>query len=793
VVEKGATFIRWEWDEPVTDGGLPVFEYELQYVQKHMEMDKKTKKFKTTITEVSSKTSTLWCATEPVCHTGFKMVGLYGNCEYSRFRIRCQNLRGYSEFVDMLPYDHDDIHVPSVMTEDVEPPSPPLFFRLIDVTSSCIHLEWDPPFTNGGSDLFEYLINYTVCEKRNTTTERDVIFELDEVHHTENTECAGVLRHLPADTKVTKISIRAVNRVGLASEPMKLPNLKDDCCITKPSSRHALIQRELERCRNSSEQFIDTSFFTGVQQRLLRIDFMKALLAEAATAVPDEIETLEAREWAAVLQRAEDKAHEHEQEVKRREAEHEAEFGEGGISEGQEEEARVGEAVLFTNRQRRQHFKRKIETLEVTLVNLKHEKQFLDQERSRLTNFMKKKQREQMMFKLERDRVKDFKGGTVTSSVLMGAPMQYSMADFMRKIEKAALDCAAEISESKFTVMNGEVRKARIKIELERATLSLKDRRAVFLRFDMQHKANLKAIRKLANHDMDEKIMKKYFALLHENMMQRKHIRELITHLFLQRVIWQKKNAFNKWARDEAIDSVHPGQMHQLDDSKPFSLGGTMLEKSREARVELQGLLRIAIAGTTSLSQKFKMAEMATDNRKKLVKSKDFRGMSEGMDHVRLAEEGLHYLYEGDGFAIEGKYDLGRESYENQIVLLRSKGKNLNIKHLSITHGHLGQMFLRQGKFDRAIVEFDRQLSLAREIDDKPEAADAYFGMGTGYLEIRNYDDAIRYLDIAQTRQASVGNMPKYCGAMRALRECYQRLGKTDAVAMYDDKVPRVY
>ena len=43
---------------------------------------------------------------------------------------------------------------------------------------------------------------------------------------------------------------------------------------------------------------------------------------------------------------------------------------------------------------------------------------------------------------------------------------------------------------------------------------------------------------------------------------------------------------------------------------------------------------------------------------------------------------------------------------------------------LDETVGRLGRMFMLQGKYDRGIVEFDRQLSLAREIDDKPEAAD---------------------------------------------------------------------
>jgi tetratricopeptide (TPR) repeat protein len=119
------------------------------------------------------------------------------------------------------------------------------------------------------------------------------------------------------------------------------------------------------------------------------------------------------------------------------------------------------------------------------------------------------------------------------------------------------------------------------------------------------------------------------------------------------------------------------------------------------------------------------------------------------------------YRYEADGYAKEGNFVLAYSTYEAQIIFLRSQPE-LNIKLLAITHGRLGRMFLLQGKFDRAIVEFDRQLSLAREIDDKPEQADAYYGVGRGYLEIRDYENALRYLNIAQTRLSSLGNVRKY-------------------------------
>ena len=446
------------------------------------------------------------------------------------------------------------------------------------------------------------------------------------------------------------------------------------------------------------------------------------------------------------------------------------------------------EKNTFTNRQRRQHFKVRIESLEKKLVDLKSEGYNIDTERSRLTNFMKARQARQVALQMERDRTKNFKGSVVTSAILMGAPNQYMLGDFLKKLAQAIDECKAEISEAKLTVMKGELRKAKVKRAYENAQIDLKDRKAIFMQFEHEHHKRMKMLHRFQDGADDDRIKQKYFNFLAENRDQRVRARYLITHIFQRRVYWQIRNAFSRWFKGEVVSGV---EVQQVDANAPFSLGGTMLETARKKRVELQGLLRQAMAVTVNIQQKFSLAAMDIGNRRRLTRNKDFRGTVEGMDHMGAEANGMHYLYEADGYALEGKFSQAHATYDLQIIYLRSKPK-LNIKLLAITHGHYGKMCLREGKFDRAIVEFGRQLSLAREIDDKPEMADAYFGMGSGYLQIRQYDDAIRNLDIAQTRLSALGNMPKYCGVMRDLREVYVRVGKPDVVTMYDDKIDRI-
>jgi tetratricopeptide (TPR) repeat protein len=217
-----------------------------------------------------------------------------------------------------------------------------------------------------------------------------------------------------------------------------------------------------------------------------------------------------------------------------------------------------------------------------------------------------------------------------------------------------------------------------------------------------------------------------------------------------------------------------------------------MLEQAAEKRAELQLLFREAISETAVIQQKIGMAGLSRDRQQRLVASRDFKGMEEGIDHNDLYHlRGLKMLYEGDGYARLNKFDLAKQMYEAQILWIRSRPK-LDIKTLAICHGRLGKMFLNLGKKNRAIVEFDRQLSLAKEIEDKPEEADAYYGLGAGYLANYDYENAERYFNIAQTLFNGLGSAAKYSGALRALKDCYERINKPDKARICQDRIDEV-
>lgn len=106
VLAKGATFIEWRWLPPVIDGGLAVTNYEIAFTTRITEFDKLRKKFTRWEEHVPSLLTSRWCFREgPVANRGFRITNLRAGTEYTNFRIRCCNLRGWSEWVDMITGD----------------------------------------------------------------------------------------------------------------------------------------------------------------------------------------------------------------------------------------------------------------------------------------------------------------------------------------------------------------------------------------------------------------------------------------------------------------------------------------------------------------------------------------------------------------------------------------------------------------------------------------------------------------------------------------------------------------
>ena len=312
------TYIDWEWQPPIIDGGLAITDYEISFLGRHVLFDPIRGKYKRWEESVILKTTRYCYAQQPIAHTGYRIDHLRGGSEYTNFQIRCCNIRGWSDWIEMLEKEEislekqlkqqqnnnsyngsnsneniimndsssitgatDEKSIYSNNTEtfqerqlrmrlsigkvvstfEPEAPTPPLFVNCTLTTSSCIYLEWYPPYYNGGVPIILYTIYYTVLERKTTVTARNVLFEHNLKFKVpgEGNARTGVIRNLPPNTEIVKIYIIAKNEIGLLS-PKGL--LKQTMCKTYETSRYGQLSRELAAAAATVGPYFDSDFYT---------------------------------------------------------------------------------------------------------------------------------------------------------------------------------------------------------------------------------------------------------------------------------------------------------------------------------------------------------------------------------------------------------------------------------------------------------------------------------------------------------------------------------------------------
>jgi hypothetical protein len=179
VVRKGCSFFDFVWDPPVFDGGLPVTDYEIDYKKQIDTFDKATKLWTRRIESMTPVRTSQWCMRDPICHRGYRLKNLIASSTYVDFRVRCCNLRGFGDYVDLQ-------NGSSIRTEDPDAPTKPLFFQTDQITSSCIHLSWSPPIFDGGVNVVEYRISYVVLERVFLATSRTQVSKKPNTVRTKN-------------------------------------------------------------------------------------------------------------------------------------------------------------------------------------------------------------------------------------------------------------------------------------------------------------------------------------------------------------------------------------------------------------------------------------------------------------------------------------------------------------------------------------------------------------------------------------------------------------------------------
>lgn len=586
-----------------------------------------------------------------------------------------------------------------------------------------------------------------------------------------------------------------------------------------------------------------------------RIDHMKRVREELLITQPDPIELQEEKEWQALKEKELDKQREIEKGLKAMEEleeynkkikedqmkEDAEDSDEDDLSNIKDEKTKqrlrqmkklrnqksiklVGYGEGFTWQQRKIHFEKKIKRVEIQINQYQIEKSVIDQQRLQLTDLMRNKEKILLNYQLEKERLKNYHGSVITSSVLTGRDMQFKLEDYKVKLETSYQAVIQDIASYKFTVITNENRRLEVKQLIEQLIELKKERQARYFEFDLNYQKTVKFMNRFGQVQDESILKKKYFEMFVSFIQERISLKKRITDMFNRRIFRLFQSAWNKWCfghfniiRDTitgmVLSAPGPSSPGSIQDSfspkknsspgkKPGtpsrfrptvtidSVGDVLLDQAFKKRSELQDSVRNLISDTSTIQQKLNLTKLSRDNYKKLVTNQYFKTMEEGINHAYLLyEKNLKILYEGDLYFHENKYALAIQMYETQIIMIRSK-KPIDIKGLSLCHGRLGHVFLQYDhQYQRAIVEFDRQLSLAREIMDKSEESDSFYGLGYGYYLIHDYYNSIYYLNIAQAMMLSLNRSQKYLQCLQIILQCYLKLQQDDKIKIYQERI----
>lgn len=84
-------------------------DYEISFTGRHSLFDKTIGRYKHWETQHSELTSRFCFQHNAIAHTGFRISNLRAGSEYTHFRVRCCNLRGWSAWAEMLQDEEDAV------------------------------------------------------------------------------------------------------------------------------------------------------------------------------------------------------------------------------------------------------------------------------------------------------------------------------------------------------------------------------------------------------------------------------------------------------------------------------------------------------------------------------------------------------------------------------------------------------------------------------------------------------------------------------------------------------------
>jgi WD40 repeat protein/tetratricopeptide (TPR) repeat protein len=809
------------WEPPLFNGGLPIFEYEIQY--SYCEKEVVGKKIIRHYIKQEPVLCARWCHKTPVPSFGFNLEHLKAGAEYVNFSVRARNDVGWGEPSNVIE---------TVSLKVGSKPSPPLFLRHKPPLVTSCTLFWCAPLRTGGSPIKEYKISYkcVMVEEvagagfggRPEESEQTITILTGSPTLSHNVE------GLVSDIEYTDLTVQAINEDGHESEISNtIETLKGAA-----ADRTEKFRQELMRATKSESAWIDSDMFYGFMQRFGRRQYIKLVKFELEDLGDEEyvrkyeidypMESSsedEEDEWDSSNEDVESKV-----ELKRAETKKE----ESPSTQSTPTKLDVQKYGAFANehRIRTKHFKFRMNKLQGAVDRAAKTKEECLARRSEIIFALRKTEKRIASVRGELDRSLAFKGGFMDSTIVHGGGhlQRFTTTGLSAVLQKTLNELLDLTTRGKHELIQIENTMKKMGVLKEESEMAFKERQAALYQFekDVQHrikeqrkageKAKTKGSLLGGTGATDARVMRRLrvkeigwvFETWLDFVIRRRHEKHLMrnflrgaTNALLSAGLTQWKLFIKENKKFQELgsgDSSTSGQGSILLKKVDFLRRSNMTEalsalrRLRETRSEVERLTVTPIMEKALEDSPFYDSEkkMIEDNRSAATSAKDDNKRLTSVDKIAIKADHHAEVTQGDIYFRQGDYakaEVWFEKYKGRAIF-----DNRVFDQCKVWL-RLGNLHIATAHFEKACVAFRNVRLLVAETEGSHRLkGEAEMGSARAFHELGKYKVGNDHYMKALTIWMKLSDRAQEIETCKGLVYGYDKVGDTDKAEIYEKR-----
>ncbi|KAL7551966.1 hypothetical protein ACHAWF_015183 [Thalassiosira exigua] len=422
---------------------------------------------------------------------------------------------------------------------------------------------------------------------------------------------------------------------------------------------------------------------------------------------------------------------------------------------------------------RRGKFLYRIGKLEQTIKSLDKERQQIPAQQVLLSRKMAHLQDERILeLNEEIERVVSHEGdGLLSSHLLHGSNQFFTKPTLKRRLEQEVVICKESIAEWRAEIIDLDEESSELAAEIKEKESQLSERKTALLKFDRQHDivSGMKCV--LSKRPADLKRF--YFTLLRSRVADRLEVKRALKAVSLS---CRRRLYVRAWHHLSSLVASRREALRTQSERDPDGIGGVLLNFSEKCMLE----------NLDEASHVVNAVKEIRDNKEDVM-------APISVDHFPahlLCIEDRETVKKGDFLFNSEHFESALRSYNLVLSNMEHRSYFSGLSSVDAAalyaeiNGKIGHVYIKLQSFDKGIVYFGRQLSLAGEEDLDAARACALLGLGMCYHgkcdHVYSEKFFMRALDLCISRGDQARERDAYSWLKRCC-ECQNRQAEANA------------